>query len=100
MTADLLNRFTYHPPNEDQKKLYENIRAHVLQLAEHLDNIVPDSREKSTALTHLQSAQMWFNAAIACNKIGEVLYLREPTKSPVAWSKPASEIVVLPPPAA
>jgi len=62
------NNFTYHPPKNDQVKRYEEIRDHAKELALHIDNDCPDSREKSLAMTKLEEAVMWANAAIARNE--------------------------------
>lgn len=62
---ELQTRFTYHPPKDDQPLKYENLRSHGLHLAEHLDNLCPDSREKSLAITKLEECIFWANAAIA-----------------------------------
>jgi len=66
-TADLENRFTYHPPKPGQAETYEALRAIALNFARTIDQEVPDSREKSLALTHLEDAVMWANAGIARN---------------------------------
>ena len=66
--SDLENRFTYHPPKEDQVKRYEAIRTLMLDVALFLDANILDSREKSLAITHLEEATMWANAAIARNE--------------------------------
>jgi hypothetical protein len=63
--ADLVNRFTYHPPKDGQAARYETIRAQGLALARHISDSTPASREQSLALTHLEDAVMWANAAIA-----------------------------------
>lgn len=68
MTDDLANRFTYHPPKHDQTARYEMIRGQALSLAQFVDEKCPDSREKALALTHLENAVMWANAAIARNE--------------------------------
>lgn len=65
---DLDNRFTYHPPKPGQAEKYEALRSKGKELAELINELVPDSREKSLALTQLQNATMWANAAIACNE--------------------------------
>jgi hypothetical protein len=65
---DLKNRFTYHPPKLDQANRYEIIRDRTYELASFIDAKVPDSREKSLAMTHLEDAVMWANAAIARNE--------------------------------
>lgn len=67
-TADLRNRFTYHAPKGDQADRYTAIRQAGLALAALLDHAAPDSREKSLALTKLEEAVMWANAAIARNE--------------------------------
>lgn len=65
---DLANRFTYHPPKDGQAERYQILRDHARELAEHIDAECPDSREKSLAITHLEEAVMWANAAIARNE--------------------------------
>jgi hypothetical protein len=62
---DLENRFTYHPPKGDQPGRYLTIREDGGRLAGVIDSLCPDSREKSLALTKLEEAVMWANAAIA-----------------------------------
>jgi hypothetical protein len=37
-------------------------------MAQTIDLLCPDSREKSLAMTHLQETLMWANTAIACNQ--------------------------------
>jgi hypothetical protein len=59
------NIFRYHAPRPDQLPRYEAIRAKAREFALLLDANCPDSREKSTAFTHLQNAVMWVNASIA-----------------------------------
>jgi hypothetical protein len=66
--ADLSNRFTYHPPKGDQAVRYSEIRRAALDLATMLNDVAPDSREKSLAITHLEDTVMWANAAIARNE--------------------------------
>jgi hypothetical protein len=65
---DLARRFTYHPPKLEQPERYECIRAEALGMAITLCELAPDSRERALALTNLQQAVMWANAAIACNE--------------------------------
>lgn len=63
---DLANRFTYHPPRDhDQAERYVKIRSHAHSLATLINELAPESREKSTAITKLEEAVMWANAAIA-----------------------------------
>lgn len=65
---DLRNRFTYHPPKDSQPIRYEMIRGGARALAAIIADNTPDSREKSLAITKLEEAVMWGNAAIARNE--------------------------------
>lgn len=65
---DLQNRFDYHPPTEDKKKDHSDLRASFLGIATEVDEVCPDSRELSLAITHLEEAMFWSNAAIARNR--------------------------------
>lgn len=62
---DLNNRFTYHPPKPGQPETYQAIRDRAHYLAQLVNESAPESREKSLAITHLEEAVMWANAAIA-----------------------------------
>ena len=56
---DIQNRFTYHAPKLDQLDKYTEIRACALNFALNLNMLCPDSREKSLALTVLETAVMY-----------------------------------------
>ena len=58
-------RFTYHSPKTGQSNKYETIRQETKELAILFDAFCPESREKSLAITKLEEAVMWANAAIA-----------------------------------
>lgn len=62
---DLNHIYKYHAPKEGQPAKYEEIRAKAKELAILIDELCPDSREKSVAFTQLETAVMWANAAIA-----------------------------------
>ena len=64
-TDEVTNRFTYHAPTDDQVGVYHTIRSIALNFAKYLNGILPDSREKSIAITKLDEAVMWANASIA-----------------------------------
>lgn len=68
INPDIERRFTYHPPKGDQLARYERIRALGKALAYAIDEMCPNSREKSLAWTHLEDATMWANASIARNE--------------------------------
>lgn len=60
-------RFGFHPATAETIPLFEDNRARVVDLAARWDETLPDGREKALALTALQEAVMWANAAVACN---------------------------------
>ena len=62
------NIFTYHTPKGDQTERYQRLRSEARTLAESIVDLCPSSREQSLALTNLQQAVMWANAAIAINE--------------------------------
>lgn len=65
-SQDLEHRFDHHPPiTEDRKLAHESVRSACLDLAEQLDNLVPDGREKALAITNLEQTMFWANAALA-----------------------------------
>ena len=61
------NNFIYHAPKPDQIEIYGEIRSRGRVLATYLNDVCPDSREKSLALTKLEECIMWANASIARN---------------------------------
>lgn len=65
---DLENRFTYHPPKGDQVHRYAFLRSEALTLAKSIASTVPPGRERALALTHLETAIFFANAAIARNE--------------------------------
>jgi hypothetical protein len=66
--SDLDNRFTYHAPKPGQPERYQMIRDQAKILANDISTLTPASREQSLALTNLEQAVMWANAAIARNE--------------------------------
>jgi hypothetical protein len=66
---EIENIFMYHRPVKEQQCRYEGIRFQAKILAHSLNELCPESREKSLALTNLQQAVMWANASIAINEV-------------------------------
>ncbi len=64
----IINDFTYHPPNNSQIERYAVLRESAKQLALLIAKCSKQSREQSLALTKLEEAIMWANAAIARNE--------------------------------
>jgi hypothetical protein len=63
---DLKNRFEYHAPKDDAtRQLHEFVRDRCLSLAVALNDVLPEGREKSLAITNLEQVMFWANAAIA-----------------------------------
>jgi len=58
-------RFTYHPPKEGQVEVYQRLRDQAKSLALYIVHNTPESREQSLAITYLEDAVMWANAAVA-----------------------------------
>lgn len=64
--TDLKNRFGYHKPATDEHRLdIETSRAFFLDMARRLTALLPPGREASLAMTNLEQASFWANAAIA-----------------------------------
>lgn len=70
MEIRLNNDFTYHSPKAElgQNERYIEMRAKAKELAVMITMYTPPSREQSTALTNLEQAIFWANAAIARNE--------------------------------
>ena len=65
---DLDNIYTYHSPKPGQPETYQAIREKAKELASLIEEVCPESREKSIAHTRIEEAVMWANASIARNE--------------------------------
>lgn len=63
----LAHRFAYHPADTQEKKnKHENVRATLLEAADEIVELTgAPCREQSLAITALEEAMFWANAAIA-----------------------------------
>lgn len=68
MSQMIENNFSYHAPKEGQPAKYEYLREAAKLLAYDIEKLCPNSREKSLAMTNLEQAVFWANAAIARNE--------------------------------
>lgn len=64
---DLNNRFNYHAPDDAKKIQHEGVRENIRISAEYFNRTLPECREKSLAITKLEEAMFWANAALARN---------------------------------
>lgn len=67
MNQQIENNFKYHAPKEGQPEKYTAIREKAKELAYLIDEVCLNSREKSVAMTNLETCVMWANASIARN---------------------------------
>lgn len=63
-SEELKHNFTYHAPTPKKQEVYALLREMGLEFAIAI-NRLPESREKSLALTKLEECVMWANASIA-----------------------------------
>lgn len=64
-SADINQRFDYHRPDAERVVAHEGVRAACKDLAHKFDRDLPPGREKALAVTKLEEAMFWGNAAIA-----------------------------------
>ena len=70
----LAEQYAHRAPDADAQRLLREIRQRTLDLEVFIDNALPQSRERSLALTALDESRMWAcNAAVAGGKINEPL---------------------------
>lgn len=63
---DIEHRFAFHAASTQEKRdEHTSVRAACRDLALKIDADVPEGREKALALTKIEEAMMWANAAIA-----------------------------------
>ncbi len=62
---EIVDKFTYHPPSDAGAQRHESLSRVFVDLAEAVESLCPDGREKSLAFTSLEQAKMWASAAVA-----------------------------------
>ena len=65
---EIENKHTYHAPNDSQKARYPKIRDKAKELEIVIRTLCPPSRERSIALTQIETGVFWANASIARNE--------------------------------
>lgn len=63
--AALDERFTHHAADEDRETLHQTVRDQGRALALAVLQAAPEGRERALAMTKIEEAVMWANAAIA-----------------------------------
>jgi hypothetical protein len=69
MAEQLEQWFTYHSPDEDQKRRYEMLRLKSKELAYIILQVCPDSADRATAIQKLRECSMMANVSIALEKV-------------------------------
>lgn len=68
-SEEIEHRFGFHKATIEGTNAtlpkHRDVRLKFREFAEFLDNILPDSRAKSVAMTELENASMWSHKAIA-----------------------------------
>lgn len=67
MKEQIENNFTFHAATPKRAEKYDTIRNTAKDFALQLNELCPESRELSLAITKLEEVSMWANAAIARN---------------------------------
>lgn len=63
---DIRNRFAFHPAADPLTGAkHDEVRLLCGELAEGLNYLLPEGREKSLAITQLEQVMFWANAAVA-----------------------------------
>ncbi len=90
---EINRRLGFHPATEATIPLFEANRAAVIGVARLFDETLPPGREAACALTALQEALMWANAAVACSAPLQDPTGRQPNPLVQAGQKMARDIV-------
>lgn len=60
------NWFTYHAPSTNDLMSYQRLREGAKAFADLINEVVPESADKTAAIRKLRECVMTANAAIAC----------------------------------
>ena len=67
VSDELKDRFRYHAPSEAGRATHEVLTMTITTAAAIVNEVVPNGREKSLALTKLEEAKFWASAGVARN---------------------------------
>lgn len=63
----MLKTFAYHKPSPEGLEKITKLREAFSELSRIIEEAAPASREKSVALTNLETTAMWAIKAVVCN---------------------------------
>ena len=66
-TEQLRERFSYHKPSPEGVERHQRLTDAFVQLAQIVNVVCPEGREKSLVFTKLEEAKMMASAAVARN---------------------------------
>lgn len=67
MTVEQIeNWFTYHAPTSDDLVAYDKLRSAAKSFATVINEVCPDSADKTAAIRKTREAVMTANASVAC----------------------------------
>jgi hypothetical protein len=69
----MLKSFSYHRPSAAGVEKIASLRQAFSDLAELIERLVPPSRERSIAITNLETSAMWAIKSIVVNDSGSVV---------------------------
>lgn len=67
IAEQIRNGMGFHPGNKNVAGIYEHLRNEYMALAVLVNEVVPDGRDKSLAITHLEDALMRSIRGVAIN---------------------------------
>ena len=63
--TDIVRNMVNHAPDRQTQKQMENLRYHYHLTVREMQKILPESRERSLAMTKMEEALMWSMASLA-----------------------------------
>lgn len=66
MFEQIENWFTYHAPSADDLVAYDKLRGAAREFAHAIDELCPNSADKTAAIRKVREAVMTANASVAC----------------------------------
>lgn len=65
-SGDIATRFDFHAaPSQEKRDAHSSVRQTLRRAADALNGQLPEGREKALAVTKLEEAMLWANAALA-----------------------------------